>query len=160
MAKKETVGKQLQDHLQKKHDRMSVVELTRQIQGDHVNILIDVINKSKQVWNGDFYISLLPKLEKSLAYKAIRSYFKADYACPSPHYDQSVFKYHAQDENLEFIWTVPDKDTVEYYIHFANEVVPEERELLGFCIAFKNGLLNDVCNQLNGEKKDSIILEA
>jgi len=101
----------------------------------------------------------LLKKEKLLE-NVLRNYFAERSTCPTPDYDQSVYKYHYDSGNLEYIWTIPDRETCHVFLNNAHLVVPEERLLLEFVIAFSNGELMRLCRKLNGENIETgIILE-
>lgn len=81
----------------------------------------------------------------------LRNYFAERSSCPSPDYDQTVFKYHHESQDLKYMWTIPDKETCEVFLANALKIVPEERELLGYILDFDNGSLLRLARKENGE---------
>ena len=115
--------------------------------------------KDRVGWDGDFYVVTLLKQERTMA-NVIRTLFMQTIACPTPDYNQSVFKYHASEEKLQYLWTVPDPQTLELLLRNARYVVPEERPLLEMCMMFVDGTLLRRCRKLNGEDPETgIVLE-
>lgn len=115
--------------------------------------------KDRVGWDGDFFVQVLLKKER-LMDNVIRTLFMQNISCPTPDYDQSVFMYHAAEEKLQYLWTVPDPFTVELLLRNARYVVPEERPLLEMCMKFVDGTLLRKCRKLNGENPETgIVLE-
>jgi len=155
---KETVGKISRDLQLKTPDTDDPIELQREMHKDYVNNIIQCVNTHKPLFDGDFYIVVLTKKEKLMP-NVLRNYFTARQSCPTPNYDQAVYKYHAKNEDLEFIWTIPSKDTCIYLKEHAMEVAPEERALRDFVLAFADGTLFRMAKKLNNEKTDSPLLQ-
>jgi hypothetical protein len=103
--------------------------------------------------NQDFYIDISGKWERILGTERpqIRLYPFIKRACPSPQYDQTVFKYHHKDDRIEYLWTLPDKDTYNWYVDNAQIVHPDRWDLLKFVLKDKNGELLRQAKTLNGE---------
>ena len=90
-----------------------------------------------------------------------REYWIPLTSCPTPNFDQIVFRYKEKEQLLEEIWCIPPEDGCEYLIRNKNHVVAAERNLLEYTIAFVDGKLDNMAKFLNGEKHNapSIILE-
>lgn len=168
MDEKKTAGQQLLDHSSKpqSYQMVSVIELQQEMlkQDEFSTKMLNYIEQGRKKYETDFYIVMNLKREKLLdlsgVLQAPRTISELKRSCPTPFYDQSVWRYHYFKEALEYLWTVPDKDTCEYYKYHALQVVPEERELLNYVLSYYDGTLLNRAKQLNGEKKDapSIIL--
>jgi hypothetical protein len=161
-TKRETFGKIYTD-LQKNTDPtlMRVVDLADEMHppSGKLQELIKKIEEGKLTFpNKNFFIA-----EETISYQLFARAFRSEYyvlnACPTPKYDQTVYQYLWRDEQIRYIWTIPSKDTCYYLRANADVVVPEERQLLSFVLGYFDGTLLAICNQLNGEKFDSIILE-
>ena len=87
------------------------------------------------------------------------NYFYARLSCPTPDYDQTLYKYSHKQESLTFLWVIPSRDTCQLLKDNALQVVPEERELLGFVLNFADGSLFKLAKKLNGEVEDSSLLQ-
>lgn len=152
--KRETVGKVSSELLQKDMGPQNVVDMQREMQKDYINHLIECINTHKNIFVSDFYVVVISKNER-LMQNVFRSYFLARLTCPTPEYDQSVFKYYKDSEHVEHVWTVPSQDSCYYLRDNAQYVVPEERELFGYVMRFLDGSLLTLSKQLNGEEPDT-----
>jgi hypothetical protein len=150
---RENVGKIATDLTAKATSPLSPIELEREAQKNYLNELLAAIEKGKKVYEGDFYIHVETKLEKLLQ-NVTRNYFFIRSTCPTPFFDQSVFKYDYKEEKLTYIWTVPCKDAAYHLKEFAIEVVKEERELLYMVLKYFDGTLLKIAKKLNGETSD------
>ena len=151
MKNKETVGKIAVDLMSKPQESLSPIELEREMQSEYMTHLMDCIDAHYSLFSGDFFVQVITKNEKLLP-NVFRNYFAARRSCPTPDYDQSVYKYNREKGTVEYIWTIPSKDSCYHLLEHANEVVAEERQLLSFVAMFANGELAKVCMKLNGEK--------
>lgn len=109
------------------------------------------ICKDRVALEGDFFIVCLLKKEKLLE-NVLRNYFVATKACPTPTYDQTLFRYNANKEDVEFVWVVPDRETCLTFQENKNIIVPAEQGLLKFVLDFYSGLLFRKAKEFNGEK--------
>jgi len=150
MKNKETVGKIAVDLMSKPQEELSPIELEREMQSDYMKHLLDCIDVHYDIFPGDFFVQVITKNEKLLP-NVFRNYFAARRSCPTPDYDQSVYKYNRQKGTVEYIWTIPSKDSCYHLLQNANEVVAEERQLLSFVAMFASGELAKVCMKLNDE---------
>lgn len=124
----------------------------------YIENLKEAVDRGIKQYEGDFFVTVLTKRERLLS-NVIRFYYIPRQSCPTPNYDQSVYKYHRDKEEIEYIWTVPDPETCQVYLDNALQVAPEEKDLLRMIISFANGSLTDYCQELNGEKYQSLELE-
>lgn len=122
--------------------------------------LLEAIERGKKEFSGDFYVSDAGKLEELLP-GVLKSHWLTLNACPTPNYDNILFKYIKDTEQIVEIWVIPPWEGVEYMLNNRLEVVSEEQDLLGYCIAFRDGSLDRMAHFLNGEKEggDHVVLE-
>lgn len=165
VGKKEPIGKvalDLQQKALKGHsDSTDAIELQREIHKgsnseksyeEEVWECVDRGRKDPAI-SKDFFITVLFKKERHLQ-NIIRQYFLYRQSCPTPEYDQTVYKYHRKDDDLEYLWTVPNnvaclalvKDLEAGVIH------PDHETLAHMAEAFLNRDLDKYCAKLNGEK--------
>lgn len=104
----------------------------------------------REAFDGDFYVTALLKKEKLLE-NVLRNYFIPTISCPTPFYDQSVYKYHHAKEEIEFLWVIPDKQTCEVFKENKNIIVLQEQGLLQFVLSYYDGTLFRLMKKLNGE---------
>ena len=155
---RDTVGKISQELLQKEPETRDPIEIQREVHKQYEKNIIDCIDRHKGVYTGDFYLEVITKKER-LMQNVLRNYFFATQECPTPTYDQTVYKYHRATDTPEFLWVVPAKDICEMLTINAIDVAKSERELLNFVLEFNDGTLLKRAKKLNGECEDSPLLE-
>lgn len=100
--------------------------------------------------DGDFFVTIYTKREHNLN-NVIRNYYFATKACPTPRFEQHLFKYYHQSGNLRYIWSVPDEENALMYKENKDRIEPEERQLLQFVLDFYDGTLLRLSKEFNGE---------
>ena len=81
-------------------------------------------------------------------------------SCPTPAYDQTVYRWNSIKKDIEYIWTVPDKETCLTLYQNKDIVVPSEQALLKMIIKFYDGSLYRLMKKFNKEKMQTgIVLE-
>jgi hypothetical protein len=185
--KKENFGKAYIDHAAKEHESVHVIDQQREMQKQYLQEIWNKIDhnysqgtcaKSLKCvcptsyledgtvippspfgnYDKTFYISVITKKER-LFDKVFRNYFIVRKTCPTPEYDQSVFRFEIPSEKLQYLWTLPDKDTYNHLSTNRMSVVKEEYQLLSFVLSDMDGSLLRLAKELNGEKQDSILLQ-
>ncbi len=156
--KKETVGKVASDLMMKTPETTSPVEQMRESLTDYDKNVWECIERSKKDFPNDFYVVVITKNERLLP-NVFRNYFYARLSCPTPDWDQTVYKYKRKNDQVIFMWVIPSKDACEYLTLNALQVVKEERMLLRCVLAFNDGTLMKLAKDLNGEKEDSVELQ-
>jgi hypothetical protein len=124
------------------------------MQEDYLNNLIECVNENKKHYPSSFFVVVLTKNERLMP-NVFRNYFYARFSCPTPDYDQSVFRYNKQEERIEYLWTIPSRDASLHLKTHALEVVSEEKELLKFVLEFADGTLFKKAQQYNKEHIES-----
>jgi len=155
--KKTTVGKESYDRLLKTPDTLDPIELQRAMHEDYEKNINECVDRSLKDFDGDFYIIVETEKER-LMENVLRNYFFGRQSCPTPSYDQTVYKYDRSAGVVSFLWVVPSKDTCEMMRDNALNIAPEERVLRDFVIDFYEGRLMKLAKKLNGEKLDSPFL--
>lgn len=150
MEQRDTVGKISTDLLQKESPENNPVELEREMHTDYEKNFWECLDAYKKNYDGDFYVVVVTKRERLMP-NVLRNYFFARTSCPTPEYDQAVYKYHAQDQRVEFLWVVPSKDSCEHLSYNRLQVVPEEQGLLHYVLQFIDGDLLTLAKKLNKE---------
>lgn len=159
MKKKETLGKISSDLLQKStDDTHSAHEQMLESLTDWDRHIYECIHDNKDHFSDDFYIVVVTKKEP-LMRNVLRNYFMARHSCPTPDYDQVVYKYEKKTDILNFLWVIPSKDTCLIMKEYSIQVDPEERQLLQFVLDFADGSLYQMAKRLNGEETNSIFIE-
>lgn len=149
-----TVGKVAYDLLQKEQEQITIIDQQRAMQEDYMKNLLAAVDRGFLQFKDNFFIHVETKKEKLLE-NVYRNYFIPRKTCPTPNYDQTVFRYNNNKGEIEYIWTIPDRETCHHLKFNAMEVVPEEREILKFVLMFDNGDLFKLCKKLNNEKLET-----
>lgn len=155
---RKTIGALSQELLAKEQDTDDAVELQREIQGDSYEVeLLAAVDRGKKKYFSDFYVVPINQRFRLLP-NVIRTYFIDRISCPTPDYDQAVYKYTRKEDKVEFLWVIPDKHTCEYMHTHALEVDAEQRELLNFVLDFYDGTLLQKARKLNREESQSLVI--
>jgi hypothetical protein len=156
---KQKVGKQYVD-IQKNTDKqkVNVLELAAEMKKEFMPNLFEAVNRGCLKWDGDFWIDIENKQEPLMP-KMFRDMFQDKKDCPTPRYDQSLFRYNRQKGQIEHWWTIPDKDSCLHMLLNHKQIPPEEHQLLKWVIQFGNGELFKLSKKLNGEKLDTPEIE-
>lgn len=148
--KEKTVGQSSLDLLKKDPETRDPIELEREIHKGYENHIIECVERSKKIYLTDFYVVVETKKERLMP-NVIRNYIFGRTSCPTPSYDQTVYKYHKKDDRVEFLWVIPSKDTCELLRNNALIVVESEKRLLKFVLDFYDNTLLNYAKKLNGE---------
>lgn len=130
----------------------SVSEQASEQLGEFEKNVYICLEEHKKIFDGDFFIVVLTKKEKLLE-NVIRNYFYGRISCPTPNYDQIVYKYSREEDSLEPLWVIPDQKTCLYFKWYTAEVNPTQFELLSNVLKFEDGTLFKLAKELNGEKE-------
>ena len=85
----------------------------------------------------------------------LRHYYFSRHSCPTPDYDQTVYQYHREKEDIEFLWVIPSKEACLTFMEQASSIAPEEWGLLHYVLKFADGTLFKLAKQLNNEKLET-----
>lgn len=152
---KETTGSKALE-LQKTDEKINAIDLQETMHkgnksGDSFESQVqECVNRGKDLFPGDFFVEVQFKKERLLQ-NVIRQYFIPKRACPSPQFDQVVYKFTRSPDNLEFLWVVPDWQSVELLIRDAILLPLEQQDLVQFARDFKSGALLQRAMKLNKE---------
>lgn len=156
--KRETVGKISSELLQKDIGPIAVIDQQREMQKDYIDNLIQCVERSKSEFPGDFFVVVETKTEPLMP-NVMRNYFFARWTCPTPTYDQSIFKYSKKDERIEYIWTLPSRDACYHIKNNLDKISNEEQQLAFFVMSLFDGSLLRKSKELNNESMLTIELE-
>lgn len=153
--KKETLGKIATTLSQKSPDNTHSAhdQMLEQLSEYDTNIY-ECVDRYKKEFKGNFYIVVLTKKERLLQ-NVIRNYFFARLSCPTPDYDQAVYRYNKADGTIDFLWVLPAKDVCEFIKINALVIDPEETLLRDFVVDFYDGNLLKICKKLNAETENT-----
>ena len=157
-AERQTIGALSQELLAKEPDTLDPVELQQEIQGDSFeHELLTAVERGKKKYHGDFFI--VPVNQRFRLFpNVIRTYFIDRLSCPTPEFDQAVYRYIRQHDHIEFLWVIPDRDTCSEMYNNMLMCDPEKRDLLQFVLDFYDGTLLQLAKKLNNEEKQDLVL--
>ena len=154
-TKRKKVGKIAIELQNKQQNKIDPIELQREMTRDYIDNLIKCVDINKNKYNGKFFVVVLTKRETLLT-NIMRNMFFARETCPTPTFDQSVFRADPHSYDLEYIWTVPTEDTCEYIKNNALLLPEDHKELRQFVFDFYDGTLDKICGELNNEFNNEI----
>jgi hypothetical protein len=152
-----TVGQVATDLAAKKPETNSPIEQMREQLSDYEINIYQAVERGIKTFPGDFYVHVETKREPVLT-NVLRNYFIIRSTCPTPFFDQVVYKYVRSSSILEFLWVIPSQDACVHLKDNALMVAPEERPLLQCILDYYSGELLRRCKILNGEQADSPLL--
>ena len=121
------------------------------------------IDKAKQLYHAnpdrDFYIISHLKVEW-FNQQLWKQQFVASLECPRPYLNFTVYKYHRKVDGVEELWSLPDRETLNFYYNNRHLASPDEYKLVKYCIEYKDGTLYRRMQHENGESanKPSLIV--
>jgi hypothetical protein len=138
-----------------------VLEVANAQLQEYMPSLIKAVDRGCEEYPTTFYVKVLTEYvdPKDTELRQHRFSFYTQKLCPYPDYDQSVFRYNRDKEQVEFVWSIPDEETARHLIANREKVVDEEKELLNFVIAFGIGKLRELCEKWNAaaEQKEEVV---
>lgn len=158
MTNRKTIGALSRDLLQQKFDTRDPIELQRAMQQQYIDNLIACAEKNRATFKGNFFIVVITKKEPLMP-NVFRNYFFARHSCPTPDYDQAVYRYNDKAQEIEYLWCVPDRETCFIFLENKDKVIFEETDLLQTIIDFETGVLYKVAKKFNNEADDSILID-
>lgn len=155
----QTVGKIATDLQQQDTHAIEVREQGQEMTSSYLDELLKVLAEGKQKQQGDFFIVVLTKREKLLV-NVIRNYFFYRHTCPTPDYDQAVYHYVKNDDELALLWVLPNRDYAMEIKDNALTLDREYKEILGYVLDFADGTLYKKACLLNkeDEKVGTVVL--
>jgi hypothetical protein len=155
---KVTVGAQAAEAVRKEIPGLNAIEVEQEAHKEYEQNVLIACESGKKMHEGDFYIVVITKRERLLN-NVLRNYFFTRLTCPTPDWEQAVYSYKKADDAITFLWVLPCAEACEYMTRNARYIVPQERQLLEFVLRLNDGSLDALAKQLNGEKKDSLLLD-
>lgn len=145
-----TVGEIYLENIEKPLETTIIEEQSREQLNEYKNNLFEAVDRGKSEFPNDFFIVVLTKREQ-LMDMIMRHYFITRLSCPTPNYDQEVFKFHRKSEELEFLWSIPDRRVCLAFLNNPYNIPQEDLQLMEYIMAFKDGSLMKLCKKLNKE---------
>lgn len=147
---KKTVGAIAAELLQKPDGPTNPQEYQRAQEKDYLAKLLVTAQEGLKLYNSDFYIVVITKKER-LMENVIRNYFFSRKTCPTPDYDQTVYKFNHGKDDIEFLWTIPAKDICFDLLENKHRITREEQDLLECVMRYAEGTLMKLAQSENKE---------
>ena len=157
--KKETVGKLAFDLMSKPQENSDPIAQGKAMLVDYEKNLNQAYDRGKAQFGGNFYIVVITKKER-LMQNVIRNYFLVRESCPTPDFDQTVYRIVRKDNKIELLWVVPCVEACEQIKLDPLGVPEEEIALRNNVLSFYDGTLESKCRKLNGELKESTVSDS
>lgn len=129
-APKKTLGAAALELMARGDDRQGVIDTQREMQKGYVDQLILCAQNGEIAYGktNNFYVCVQTRRERLLT-NVIRNQFYHRITRPTPQYDLALYHYNPKDEDLRFVWCIPDKETVEAMSE-VGYIPPREHEQL------------------------------
>lgn len=89
------------------------------------------------------------------ASRAIRNRYAPHWICPKPNFDNAVYQYNRDHDDLKLLWVLPSKDTANHLLANAVYLDTGNKGLLQFVLDFKDGTLDKLAITLNERQAKS-----
>lgn len=111
---RKTVGECSLELKAKGDQRQGVIDTQREMMKGYVDELIKCAQNGARTYEKDkpFYVCVQTRRERLLE-NVIRNQFYHRLTRPAPAYDLALYHYEPKEEQLRFVWCIPDKQTVE-----------------------------------------------
>lgn len=153
---KRTVGTLAQE-VQKNDAAPNAHEQMQEQLSEYDKNIFTCLEQGLSRYKSSFYIVVLTKKERLLS-NVIRNYFFNRLSCPTPDYDQAVYRYDHNQKIIEFLWVIPSRHTCYMMKQYPLEIPSEEKQLLQFVMDFDAGTLYTKARLLNKEQESDLVL--
>ena len=156
--KRKSVGELSNELLEKTPDTLDPIELQQEIQGDSYEAqFLEAMDRAMGKYHRDFFIVTVNQRFRLFS-NVCRTYFIDRISCPTPDFDQNVYRINKKSGEIEFLWSIPDKNTCLDMYNNPFEVPEEQLELRKFVFEFYDGTLLKRCKKLNNEEEADLII--
>lgn len=151
-----TFGQQYLEGIKAESGKTPVKDIRKGILSEWDENIYELIEKTRKVEpSRHFYVCVTTKREY-LVKNTIRNYFESKYACPTPQFEQVVYKINKDSNDPVLLWVIPNKDACIYLKNNAAYVDTIEHELLQYVLDFSVGKLDQIAQIENGEIVEKI----
>jgi hypothetical protein len=156
MKKKDTTAGQLYMEGQKAErpeTDQDLLDTQKPAERTYLDELYSNIEKGKELYPQEpyFFIEVFTRQDKIML-RTLVSTFVARITCPTPAFNQTVYRYIKSEDVLEYVWTVPSNERCLYYLKNPISANEGERALIGFVHDLKDGTLEKIARELNHEE--------
>ena len=112
--------------------------------------ITEAVRRGLKLGRDVFYIVVLFRKDRLMS-NVVRQQFFPRITCPTPDYDQTVYRYSKATGDLEYLWTVPDQASTQLLLFQGGDLPEEYKQLSQFCQEYILGNLERKAAALNGE---------
>jgi hypothetical protein len=132
-------------------EKLEQIDIGRaMMEGDYLKNVLEIIEKTRKVHNGEFFIEVRYKQEH-FGPNSIRFSHFTRLTCPTPITDQVVYKYTPDVDELELLWVLPSDEWCTELLLHKHDMAPELYGLLKHVLDYKDGTLLEKCQKHNKE---------
>src|SRR5690606_27801137 len=106
-------GKLATDLMASDSHPVNVIEQQRAMTEKFMSDVEKCIENNESHYGPIFFVNALTKKEPTLT-NVVRTYFVATHLCPYPTWDQTIFLVDTRAGYINYMWTIPDRDTCNY----------------------------------------------
>lgn len=148
---KPSFGEQYLQGIKKDSGKASVKDIRTGLLSEWDKNIFELIEKTREIIKSErFYVSVTTKREY-LAPHTIRNYFESKYHCPTPQFEQVVYRIKENSNDWQLMWVIPNKEACNYLIFHRHRIPLDEHALLGYVLEFFQGKLDQRAQKENGE---------
>ena len=156
--KRKTIGEISNDLLTQTPETQDAVELQQEIQGDtYEKGFLECMNRAMAKYNQDFYIVTVNQRFRLLS-NVTRTFFIDRLSCPTPEFDQNVYRVDRKTGQIEYLWSIPDANTCGDIYSDPLSMMHLSAELRQFVFDFYDGTLLKKCKKLNKEQEADLVI--
>jgi hypothetical protein len=115
--------------------------------------LFNAVGKGKEAYPQEdiFFIEALTRQDRIMVMAEVTTFIPR-ITCPTPTFNQSVYRYINSEDILEYGWTIPSKRRCLYYLKNPIGTSEGESMLIKFVHELKDGTLEKLAQTLNKEE--------
>lgn len=119
---------------------------------EYESYITKTVEDGIKTYPGDFFVVVLTLMPR-IGFNTPHCKFFHRWSAPTPGWDQNVYHFRRSSDDLELLWSIPDKQTCTHYLQQLQtlSVHPEEKELAQYVLDFYSGDLLERAKRLNGE---------
>lgn len=117
-----------------------------EVAGDYVQALPDYL------WEAvDLFIGKYGKHQCFVEINSTNDKSVVSLQCPMPAYNQIIFRYVPEDDEIQYMWSIPNLWNCQVYLNDAKTASDTSPELLESIINFQNGTLEQMALGFNAD---------
>lgn len=148
---KKTLGAKVIEAQQKDAGIYNAMDLASESLSNFDKSVLEAVERGiKEYPQSTFYVEVCHVHEKLLDTVG-RNFFSVRKSAPTPEYNQTVFQYNHQKDSIEFLWTLPDRNTCLSFYYNKSQVDPSDYDILDQILSLYDGRLIALVKKLNHE---------